>query len=76
MGAWINTFASEEHGRPVYLVSSAGLAGSTNISGYANGILSYSRIVAWHDICPDRQDELHFLQPVTHISILVNVKMP
>jgi transketolase len=34
-GAWINTFARKEYGRPLFLVCSADLADSTNISGFA-----------------------------------------
>ena len=34
-GAWINAFGAKEYGRPIFLVSSADLAGSTNISGFA-----------------------------------------
>lgn len=34
-GAWVNAFGAKHYGRPVFLVSSADLAGSTNISGFA-----------------------------------------
>ena len=34
-GAWINAFGAKEYGRPLFLVCSADLAGSTNISGFA-----------------------------------------
>ena len=34
-GAWVNAFGAKEYGRPVFMVSSADLAGSTNISGFA-----------------------------------------
>jgi transketolase len=33
-GAWVNSFAKKEYGRPLFLVSSADLADSTNISGF------------------------------------------
>jgi transketolase len=33
-GAWVNTFAKAEYGRPLFIVSSADLADSTNISGF------------------------------------------
>jgi len=36
-GAWVNAFGAKEYGRPLFLVSSADLAGSTNISGFAEG---------------------------------------
>jgi len=35
-GAWVNAFGSKEYGRPLFLAASADLAGSTNISGFAN----------------------------------------
>jgi transketolase len=34
-GAWVNTFARKEYGRPLFIVCSADLADSTNISGFA-----------------------------------------
>lgn len=34
-GAWINAFGAKEYNRPLFLVSSADLADSTNISGFA-----------------------------------------
>jgi len=37
-GAWANTFGAREYGRPLFLVASADLAGSTNISGFAQGL--------------------------------------
>ena len=32
--AWINAFGAQEYGRPIFIASSADLAGSTNISGF------------------------------------------
>jgi transketolase len=34
-GAWVNSFAKREYGRPLFIVCSADLADSTNISGFA-----------------------------------------
>jgi transketolase len=34
-GAWINAFGAKEYNRPLFVVSSADLSGSTNISGFA-----------------------------------------
>jgi transketolase len=34
-GAWANAFGAQEYGRPLFLACSADLAGSTNISGFA-----------------------------------------
>ncbi|MCH8069190.1 MAG: transketolase [Candidatus Marinimicrobia bacterium] len=36
-GSWLNTYCKEKYGRPLVLVSSADLADSTNISGFAKG---------------------------------------
>jgi transketolase len=36
-GAWINTFGKKNYGRPLFVVSSADLAESTNIAGFARG---------------------------------------
>lgn len=36
-GSWVNSLARKEYGRPVFLVCSADLAGSTNINGFAKG---------------------------------------
>jgi transketolase len=34
-GAWVNAFGARDYGRPLFLVASADLSGSTNISGFA-----------------------------------------
>jgi transketolase len=36
-GAWANAFGAQRYDRPLFLISSADLAGSTNISGFADG---------------------------------------
>ncbi len=36
-GSWVNSLAVEKYGRPLFLVNSADLAGSTNIAGFAKG---------------------------------------
>jgi transketolase len=36
-GSWVNSFARKEYGRPLFIVCSADLADSTNISGFAKG---------------------------------------
>jgi transketolase len=36
-GAWANSFARKEYGRPIFLVCSADLAASTNIIGFSEG---------------------------------------
>ncbi len=36
-GSWINTYCKDKYNRPLVLVCSADLAGSTNISGFSDG---------------------------------------
>jgi transketolase len=36
-GSWVNSYARSEYGRPLVLASSADLAASTNINGFAKG---------------------------------------
>jgi transketolase len=36
-GAWVNSFGREKYGRPLFIASSADLAGSTNIAGFGEG---------------------------------------
>ncbi|NIA18547.1 MAG: transketolase, partial [Simkaniaceae bacterium] len=36
-GSWINSYSIEKYGRPLFLVNSADLAGSTNIAGFSKG---------------------------------------
>ena len=43
-GAWVNTYARERYGRPLFLAMSADLADSTNISGFAK---SFEQIEGW-----------------------------
>jgi transketolase len=43
-GAWVNSFAREQYGRPLFVVCSADLADSTNISGFSKG---FGEIEGW-----------------------------
>jgi transketolase len=43
-GAWVNAFARQEYGRPLFLACSADLAESTNIAGFAK---SYDGVEGW-----------------------------
>ena len=40
-GAWVNAFGAQEYGQPLFLASSADLAGSTNISGFGAAFGSF-----------------------------------
>jgi transketolase len=43
-GAWVNAFAKAEYGRPLFIVSSADLADSTNISGFGK---DWDKLPGW-----------------------------
>jgi transketolase len=43
-GAWVNTYAKQKYGRPLFLACSADLADSTNISGFAK---DYDGVEGW-----------------------------
>ena len=53
-GAWANTWAKEKYGRPVFLVCSADLADSTNISGFGKG---YGDFPGWGKYIPGQNPE-------------------
>jgi len=40
-GAWANAFGAREYGRPLFMVCSADLAGSTNVSGFSDGYAGF-----------------------------------
>jgi transketolase len=40
-GAWVNALGAQEYGQPLFLASSADLAGSTNISGFGSSFGSF-----------------------------------
>jgi transketolase len=43
-GAWVNSYSRKRYGRPLFIAMSADLAGSTNISGFADG---WEEIPGW-----------------------------
>lgn len=47
-GAWVNAFGAKEYGRPLFLAASADLAGSTNISGFAEAYGDFPGY-GWYD---------------------------
>jgi transketolase len=47
-GAWLNTRASQEMGRPLVLACSADLADSTNIAGFAKGLGDFAGF-GWYE---------------------------
>ncbi|NPV55120.1 MAG: transketolase [Anaerolineae bacterium] len=56
-GAWINAFGAREYGRPIFIASSADLAESTNISGFARGYGDFPGY-GWYERCGDDQGAL------------------
>ena len=53
-GAYINAWCKKKYGRPLYLVCSADLADSTNISGFAKG---YGEFEGWGKFVPGVNEE-------------------
>lgn len=47
-GSWINSYCLKQHGRPLFLVCSADLAGSTSISGFGDAFGDMPN-VGWYD---------------------------
>jgi transketolase len=56
-GAWANAFGAQEYGRPLFLVSSADLAGSTNISGFAEAYGDFKGY-GWYERVGSREGAL------------------
>jgi transketolase len=56
-GAWVNAFGASEYGRPLFLACSADLAGSTNISGFAEGYGDFKGY-GWYERVGDPQGVL------------------
>jgi transketolase len=47
-GSWVNSYCLKQHGRPLFLVCSADLAGSTSISGFGDAFGNMPN-VGWYD---------------------------
>ena len=47
-GSWLNTYSSKKYGRPIALVCSADLAGSTNIAGFSKGWKDHEDFGMYH----------------------------
>ena len=47
-GSWLNSYSREKYGRPLALVCSADLAGSTNIAGFCKGWLDSEDFGMYH----------------------------
>ena len=42
-GSWVNSYSIKKYGRPLFLVCSADLAGSTNISGFGDAVRRHAQ---------------------------------
>jgi transketolase len=65
-GSWINSYARQEYGRPLFLAMSADLAASTNIIGFSKG---FEEIEGWGWYERDKNPEGTLLpQQITEFS--------
>jgi transketolase len=65
-GAWVNAFGAKEYGRPLFLISSADLAGSTNIAGFAKGFGDFKGY-GWYEL-EGNQDGVLLPQEITEFA--------
>ena len=65
-GAWVNAFGAKEYGRPLFLISSADLAGSTNIAGFAKGFGDFKGY-GWYGL-DGNQDGVLLPQEITEFA--------
>ncbi len=56
-GAWVNSFGAKNYGQPLFLACSADLAGSTNISGFAEKFDDFPGY-GWFERCGDSEGVL------------------
>ncbi len=73
-GAWANTFGAKEYDRPLFIASSADLAGSTNISGFAEGRDGFKGY-GWYERTGDAQGTLlpQTITEFTNAGIMVGL---
>ncbi|MBG0786543.1 MAG: transketolase, partial [Anaerolineaceae bacterium] len=56
-GSWVNAFGAKHYKRPIFLASSADLAGSTNISGFAESYGDFEGY-GWYGLAGNRDGAL------------------
>lgn len=56
-GAWVNAFGAQNYDRPIFIASSADLAGSTNISGFSDAFGDFKGY-GWYERVGDDQGAL------------------
>ena len=66
-GSWVNSVCRERYGRPLFLVTSADLAGSTNISGFGKDYAADLPNYGWYDR-DQRPDGVILPQPITEFA--------
>jgi transketolase len=66
-GSWINSLCIARYGRPLFLVTSADLAGSTNISGFGKDYSDDLRNAGWYQR-EDNPDGVILPQPITEFA--------
>jgi transketolase len=66
-GSWVNSVCRERYGRPLFLVTSADLAGSTNISGFGKDYSAELPNYGWYDR-DEHPDGVILPQPITEFA--------
>jgi len=66
-GSWVNSVSLKKHGRPLFLVTSADLAGSTNIAGFGKGYAEDLPNTGWFDR-EQNPDGVVLPQPITEFA--------
>ena len=66
-GSWVNSICLKKHGRPLFLVTAADLAGSTNIEGFGQAYAQDLPNVGWYDR-DTRPDGVVLPQPITEFA--------
>ena len=66
-GSWINSICQERYGRPLFVVTSADLAGSTNIAGFGKDYSPELKNTGWYDR-DENPDGVVLPQPITEFA--------
>jgi len=66
-GSWVNSLCRERYGRPLFLVTSADLAGSTNIAGFGSDYSDNLRNYGWYDR-DEHPEGVVLPQPITEFA--------
>ena len=66
-GSWINSVCLQRYGRPLFLVTSADLAGSTNIAGFGKSYSDQLKNTGWYQR-DENPDGVVLPQPITEFA--------